>query len=116
MENFIWTSSSSEQRAQSHMRGPGESRATQDRYGHEGGFAASPSGGLAEKDHGEIEAPGDERKCDAWIADPGGAGVDERPGAARDNSERDKDEAEAHGVGDEIVECRQRRKAPEKLR
>ena len=31
---------------------------------------------------------------------------DERPGAARDHAERDEHEAEAHGVGDQVVERR----------
>jgi len=97
------------------MRGPGDCGATEDGDSHERGFAASPSGGGAEEDHGQVEAPRDERQGDAGILDPGGSGFNERPGAAGDDSERDENESEAHGIGDEVVKCAERRKPAEEL-
>src|ERR1700733_12584666 len=100
MENFIWRSSSfCKQGSQAYVRGPGESGAAEHRHGHQRGLAASPSGGLAKEDHGEIKTPGDEGERDARIANPSCTRVDERPGAARDNAERDDTEPGAHGVG-----------------
>src|SRR5579864_1451630 len=97
------------------MSGPGDCRAAQDGDSHERGFAATPPGGGAEEDHGQIKAPGDEREGDARVLDPGGSGFDERPGAARHHSEGDEDESEAHGIGDEIVERAEWGQAAEEL-
>src|SRR5580704_5616928 len=116
MENFIWPCSPLNERAQANVRGPSEPGAGEYGDGHQCGFAAPPTGGLAEEDHGEIEAPGDEGERDARVANPGSARVDEGPRAARDDAQRDEDETEAHGVGDHVVERGERRQALKELR
>ena len=88
------------------MRGEAEHR---DR--HDGGLAAAPSGGGAQEDQRQVDAPGEERNGDLRLADPVGLQFDEGPGAAGDHGQRDEHEAERHGFGDQVVERAQRRAA-----
>ena len=85
------------------MCGPGNQRATKYANGEPGEPAAAPTGGDAQKNHGQIEGPGEEEESDFGIADPIGADVDESPNHSGDCAGGDEHKTGVHGLGDDLI-------------
>src|SRR5690349_17093301 len=90
---------------------PSDCGKSQHSDGHDGGFAAAPSRRGSQENENQISPPSEKGDRDIRLADPGGLMLDEGPGAGGDYRESHQNEANAHGLRDQVIESAERGQA-----